>query len=247
MLAAAAVAQAETTNAPTLAQRLCAGYRSIETVACEIRKTTTGAGQTVRLLSRVYYRKPECVHVDNVAPTKRRIIADGQRLYYYQEGLPRGYSKPIQDLAGDWLDAVRNVPGTPLENLLKIEHRPEIPQPPADGLPVRAAYDTGAVTVRLSCDGSNRLQRIDFFDSPAMTNPTARIEYGNFLQVGATDVWIPRLHKTVLFKPGGENMTETRYIDGLTVNAPVAASLFNASTFFKDVEFTDDFQKTYTR
>ena len=104
----------------TLAQRLCSNYSQIKTISCEIRKTTKGKGQTLRILSRVHYKFPNHIHVENVSPVKRRIIADGKDLYYYQERNSRGFSKPIDELSETWLTPLRNIPGTALEHLIPL-------------------------------------------------------------------------------------------------------------------------------
>jgi len=40
-------------------------------------------------------------------------------------------------------------------------------------------------------------------------------------------------------------VTETRRVSNLSVNAPIARGLFDPDAFFKDVEFTDEFSRTY--
>ena len=72
----------------SLVRKLCAAYKDIETITCEVRKTTKGSDQTMRMLSRVYYKKDRLIHVDNVTPKKRRIICDGKTLWYYEAGAP---------------------------------------------------------------------------------------------------------------------------------------------------------------
>lgn len=244
-------------NEPTLAQRLCAGFENIKTVTCEIRKTTTAGGKTVRMLSRVFYKKPDHIHVENVAPVKRRIIADGEKLYYHEEGLPHGFSRPIPELTEKWLSSLRNVPGTPMEHLLKLKQTAETSLPGTPELPLRKAYQTGKVFVVLSCDTEGRLTQIEFFKSPEMKEKTAQYEYSAFRKAAdratrsargaAGNCWMPCLHKAVVFMPDGEKVTETRRINNLEVNKPIADRIFAADIFFKDVDFVSDFSKTYER
>ena len=65
---------------PTLAEKLCSEYAKIESVSSEIQKTITTGGKSVKWLSRVFYRKDDRIHVENVTPEKRRIVADGKSL-----------------------------------------------------------------------------------------------------------------------------------------------------------------------
>ena len=57
--------------------------------------------------------------------------------------------------------------------------------------------------------------------------------------------WFPRQHKGVVYFPDSRLVTETRRIDRLHVNEPIARGLFDAQTFFAGVDFTDEFRKTY--
>ena len=246
ILFGALCAQAQDTNRAdrTLAQGLCAGYRSIESISCDVRKTTRMGKQTVRMLRRVFYRKPQRIHVENISPMKRRIIVDGARLYYHEQDAPRGFSRPLQDLSAQWRDSIDDVPATPIKHLLPLEDVPEQSLPSTPEAPVRAAYHTEKVTVVLACDATGRLARVQFFRSPAMTTMIARYEYSNFVRAGK-DVWIPCLHKGCIRLPDSEEVTETRRIDNLHVNEPLADSLFDPGKFFGNIEFSDDFGKTY--
>ena len=247
---AAAVLVARTSRAdtgvpePSLARRLIASYEAIKTVTCEIEKTTITSAGTVRLLSRVHFRSPNCIHVENVSPQRRLIIADGRKLYYHEEHARFGFSRPIADLTGKWLDSLHNIPGTPLDNLLKLKNLPEVPVAPMPDYPQRAAYAAKNVFVVLSCDATGRLARLEFFESPDMKKKTATYEYANYRQVGE-HCWIPLRHKASLALPDGGEITETRLILNLEVNTPIPDSLFAADLFFKGVDFVDDFDKTY--
>lgn len=229
-------------TAPNLAERLCREYEQIRTVSCVVRKTRAGQGQTVRMLSRVYYEKPDRIHVDNASPVNRRIICDGVKLYYYQEGAPRGYARAVDALPEDWLRKLRTVPATPMEHLLRLRGLPEIELPGTDALPVRRGYQSRRRFVVLGCDKQGRLLRIDFYKTDKMQDLTACCEYDAYRNPKQL-AWIPCLHKETVRMPEGD-VTETKRIDNLAVNQPLATGLFVAERFFSEVEFSDEFRQT---
>src|SRR3989339_2041854 len=146
----------------SLAMRLCMAYESIETISCQIRKTTEAGNTSVTMLSRVFYKKPDHIHVENVAPSKRRIIADGKKLYYHEEKVARGFSKNINELEPQWLAHLRNIPGTPIENLIKLKDLPETKMEATKEFPERRSYQSAKVFVVLSCDTQGRPAKIEF-------------------------------------------------------------------------------------
>ena len=79
--------------------RLLKEYSKIETVSCRIRRTVDGEVAKIKFLSRIYYTNKDQLHVENLTPVKRRTIADGERLYQYGEGDPKGFSRPINELS----------------------------------------------------------------------------------------------------------------------------------------------------
>jgi len=239
-----APAAAEGLHPPSLAERLCTVYAQIKSVSCEIRKTTTGGGKTLRMLSRVHYRAPNCLHVDNVSPVKRTIIADGKRLYYHEAGVPRGFSRPIDELSETWLAPLRNIPGTALEHLLPLSGLPETVLPPSEEGYERCAYQAKGVYVVLTADTDNRLHRIDFFRGEDMQERTGAFTFSHFQEV-LPGCWVPTQHKATLFLPEGDVAVETRRISNLAVNGIIPDPIFDHDLFLKGIEFVDDFQKTY--
>jgi outer membrane lipoprotein-sorting protein len=233
-------------RAATLAETLDAGFAALKTVACEIRKTTRSKGQTLRLLSRVHYQSPDHIHVENVSPSKRRIVADGRALYYHETGTPRGFSRPIGALSPDWLAALRNVPGTAVEHLAKLRGLPEVHLPPGSAGEVRRGYQAERVFVVLAVDARQRLTQITFYKTPRMEEITAVYRYDDHTEA-APGCWIPLRHKATVYLPDGERIEETRRIGKLAVNEPIAATLFQADLFFQDVEFVSEFTNTYGR
>ena len=65
-LAAVAAARAD-----TLAERLLATYSNVTAVACEVRRDSGNGSGSVRMLSRVYFQRPDHLHVETVSPIGR--------------------------------------------------------------------------------------------------------------------------------------------------------------------------------
>ena len=233
-----------TMNAPaqTLAERLLASYDPVQSLSCEIRKDSESGGKTMRMLSRVYYEKPDRLHVDQPAPIPRRIVADGTTFYSYIEGDPKGFSRPVEKLSEEMLTNLRKVPGTAMDHLAKLTGVAETAMEPTAEFPERKGYDAGKVFVVLSMDSTGRLARIEYFSSPAMKVISLQCDYSEFQP--AAGAWIPCLHRAVL-KIGGVESKETTRVDNLSVNQPIPPNLFIAGPFFKDVEFADSFDEIY--
>jgi len=227
------------TAATNLADRICASYDTILSVSCGIRRTTGD----MRMLSRVYFRRPDCVNVENIQPVKRRIVADGKSLYYHESGAPRGFSLPVERLTGEWLASLRNVPGTPMKQLSVLRGAAEEPLPPTDAHPLRRRYRTEQAVAVLSCDKENRPCRIDFFRPADGATPMASYEYSEFAKAGDS-AWIPQTQKATIHLPDGQSLVEMTRVEDLTINQPISDALFVADTYFRGVVFTDDFHKT---
>ena len=230
-------------SAQTLAERVLASYDPVQSVNCQIRKDSESGGKTMRMLSRVYYEKPDRLHVDQPAPIPRRIVADGKTFYSYIEGDPKGFSRPIEKLNEEMLINLRKVPGTAMDHLMKLKGVEETNLGATAEFPERKGYDTGKLFVVLSMDAAGRLVRIEFFSSPAMKEATLRCDYSDFQQV-AGNAWIPCVHRSAL-NVGGVESKETTRVDNLSVNQPIPASFFVAGPFFQDVEFVDSFDEVY--
>lgn len=196
------------------------------------------------MLSRVYYQQPDRIHVDNFTPLKRRIIADGSHFYSCFEGAAKGFSRPIDELNDDMVISLRKVPGTPMDHLLRLRGVPEIDMEPEDGFLVRKGYQADKTFVILSLDSKRRLARIEFYTSPRRKEKTAQYEYGQFKEV-LSGVWIPCLHNATR-KIRNSESKETVRITNLTVNEPIAKSLFVPGPFFKNVQFVDNFADIFT-
>lgn len=232
---------AATAAEATLAETLCAAYEQVETVNCRIRKTSAVDGKTVTMLSQVYYQRPDRLHVENISPVKRRILADGRQFYYYQEGLAKGYSVPLTRLEGEWKIMQQSVPGGAMEHLARLRGVPEKPLDGTPAYPLRRGYVLEKLFAVLSCDAQGRLAKIEFYKTPAMKEKTAEIQYTDFHAAGV-QCWLAGLQRTTTFF-GATQFVETRRFDSLIINKPLASGLFDAGVFFPEIEFVDDFNK----
>ena len=226
---------------PTLAEKLCASYAQVESVSCRVRKTSEVDGKTATLLSQVYYQRPDRMHVENIAPVRRRIIADGRQFYYYVDGMAKGFSCPLTKLEGEWNIMQKSVPGSAMEHLLRLKGVPEITLDGTSDYPVRRGYARERVFVVLACDTEGRLARIEFFKTPEMKNLTAKVEYSDFRKVTDT-CWLAGLQQGTAYFVAN-TVRETRRFDSLIINKPITAGLFDATAFFPKVDFVDDFSK----
>lgn len=232
-------------RAETLAARLLAGYEKIQTLTCELRKDVKGPSGTGRRLSRIYFQRPDMLHVDNATPIKRRIVADGTSLYSYIEGDPKGFYRPISDLDPEWLISLRNVPGSAVEHLLNIGAAAEIDLPATGEYPVRKGYQTERLFVVLSMDTQDRLAGIEFFATSEMQQKNAQYTYSNFVEPVA-GVWLSTLHEAIVWVNGNE-INETTRISNLAVNRTIAPSLFKPANFFKGVDFASRMEDIYPK
>jgi hypothetical protein len=228
---------------PTLAQRLCERYARVRTVSCNVVKLTTSAGTSVRMLSRVACERPSRVHVEITAPSRRRIVADGARLYYHEEGARLGFSQPVAELNDTWLASMQNLPGTPLEHLLRLKGMAETVLPPSADAPLRRGYASRRIFIVLSCDTNERLSRIEFFATPEMKEKVAQYDYSEFVDAGG-GAWFSRLDKAWIRVPDGGQITELRRVNGLRINEPLDGTLFQADRYFAGITFTNVFAMT---
>ncbi|MCA1808228.1 MAG: hypothetical protein LC725_02020 [Lentisphaerae bacterium] len=223
----------------TLAERICNGYEQVTSVSCMARKSTTVQGHTAQMLSRIYYQRPNRLHVENITPFKRRIMADGERFYLSQENWRKGYSVPLANLDEEWRIMQQAVPGTAMEHLLRLRGIPEEELEPADGLPLRRGYQAPRVYVVLACDAQGRLARIEIFQGEKTGEKTATYLYDDFTEA-ARDCWLAARQEAEITM-GQETLREIRRLDNLQINQPIAPALFDPRTFFKDLEFVDNF------
>lgn len=228
-----------------LVDRLLASWDGVQTFQGEIRKDIKAPGMEIRKLSRVYFARPDQLHVDTASPVARRIVTDGTNLYSFVTGDPKGFSRPIGALDSDWLISLRQVPGTPMDQLLRLQGLDGQDLPAREGTPVRRGYQAAKVYVVLEMNGDDRLAAVEFYTSPELVQRTARFEYSAYAEL-APGLWFPLVHKAKVTQ-GGVESEETTRVGNPVVNQPVPAGLFQPGAFFKGVEFTDNLDEIYGR
>ena len=226
----------------TVLERVLKSYDSIQSLSCEIRRDTPlPDGQTMRMLSRVYYQRPDKLHVENFSPVKRRIVSDGAVFRSYTEGAPQGFSRPVAELNEEMLRNLRMVPGSAANMLEPLQGGTEVPLEATAEFPVRAGYDNGKSFAVLSLDDKGRLARFEIYGSAAQTDLLTRTDFSAF-QEAASGTWIACLQQATVMVQGMER-TETTRVDNLAANGEIPAALFQAEAFFPNVEFVDAFEK----
>ncbi len=234
---------ADVARAESVVERLIASYDAVESVQVEIRRDTQGPGGSGRRLSRVYFQRPDRLHVESVTPPRRRIVSDGEMFYSYIEGDPKGFARPVDALEGDWLISLRQVPGTPMDHLLRVRGIEEEPLAGTADFPVRVALRTDTRYVILNLDPQGRLARVEFFTDPSMSTLLARYEYEQYSEP-LPSVWFPMLQKAGVIVDRRE-IVETTRLSNLAVNQSIPAPLFRHDTFFTGVVFTDNLDDIY--
>lgn len=243
MLMVSVFALAASVRAETLAERLLAGYAPVQTVSCEARKDTRTAGGSVRMLSRVFYERPDRLHVENVSPIPRRIVCDGTNFFSFVEGDPKGFSRPVGLLDEEMAIQLRKVPGTAMDHLMRLEGVAEDVLSPTAESPVRRGYATDSVYFVICCDATGRLARIELYPDASMKNEAGAYTYEQFEEV-LPGVWMPMLHRG-RFRLAGVDVEETSRFTHVRVNEPIAPRLFVAAPFFEGVAFVDRFEELY--
>lgn len=226
----------------TVREQVLKPYESIQSLSCEIRRDSPlPDGEILRMLSRVYYQRPDRLHVENFSPVKRRIVSDGTVFRSFTEGAPKGFSRPVAELSEEMLRNLRMVPGSAANMLEVLAGSTEVPLDPTAEFPVRAGYDNGKSFAVLSLDAKGRLVRFEIYSSAAMTDLNTRTDFSAFQEV-APGVWIACLQQSKVTVQGMER-TETTRVDNLVANGEIPASLFEFGAFFTGVEFVDSFEK----
>jgi outer membrane lipoprotein-sorting protein len=247
LLAAAALLAPRPGRAGEAVQALLDGYASVPQLSCELRRDIrSGDGDGVRILSRIWFRRPDRLHAENLSPMKRRTVCDGTTLRQYTEGLPRGFARPVAELEGEALVNLRMLPGSNSNWLEPLRALPETDLPPADAAPASrriACTAPGKPYAVLAFDESNRWIRLEMYTSPAMADRLLLAEFSDFAEV-APSVWLPRRQRIDL-SMDGTFRTETVRLDNLSATAPIPAAMFDAASFFPGVTFTDSFDKMF--
>jgi hypothetical protein len=225
--------------------KLLAAYDAVPQLSCELRRDVKPAGgDSVRFLSRIFFRRPDCLHAENLSPMKRRTVCDGRTLRQYTEGLPRGFSRPVAELEGEALTNLRMLPGSNANWLEPLKDFEET-ELPADGSAARriACTAPGKAYAVLSFDGQGRWIRLEMFSGPDCANRLLLAEMSDFAEI-LPGTWLAR-RQTVELSMDGAVRSETVRLDNLSATAPIPEAMFDAESFFPGVTFTDSYEKMF--
>lgn len=228
-----------------LVDRLMGDYAAVRSVSCEIRREASlpDGGGTRRQLSRVHWQRPDRLHVDTVAPLPRRIVADGQALFSYIEGDPKGFSRPIERLDPEWLLSLRKIPATPTEQLLRLQGLPESGLPGTPEFPERRRYQVKNLWVVLNVNEQAQPARFEYFADEALTQPTAVFTYSQWRREAGA--WFAMRQEAILTLDDKRSPPEVTQVLRLEVNTEQSALLFDPARHFKKITFTDKFEEIY--
>jgi hypothetical protein len=239
----AAMTLATMARADTLAERLWAAYDPVQSVSAELRRETRAeGGNTLRMLSRVHWRRGDRLHAETVTPIRRRVVADGMKLFSYMEGDPLGFARPIEQLDPDWRISLRKIPATPTEYLLRLQGVAETERPATSEHPVRRGYDTGRVHAVLCLDRDGRLACVETYADAEANEPIAVHRFEQWEE--RAGAWFSR-RQHMETRVDGQRLRETVQVLRLEVNVAMPDLLFQPGRFFKDVRFTDDLRRIY--
>lgn len=219
-------------------------YSKINSVSCMVSRTIVFNEQETRLLSRVYYEKPNKLHVQQTVPFDRKIICDGTNFFYYIKGDPKGYSQQVDKLSEKQTIELQKIPGSPEDILYHLIEIVPKKLPGNEQFPIQLAYTTtNALNVVILIDNKNLIRKINFFENNEFVKLTSTYEYNNFIEV-IPNVFIPTTHKTTL-NVNDKQRTETAKYSHYKANGEISQSLFYAKPFFEGVDFVDSFKKIY--
>lgn len=228
------------TGADTLAQRLLTAYDDVQTLTVDARKDILSGEDRIRMLSRVWFERPDKLRVENSEPLKRLILSDGANFHMTVAGHERGLRQPVGSQDATQLAALRTVPGTAMENLWRLANLPEVELPPTPEWPLRRGYAAERHFVVLALDDAGRLSRIDFFDGPGMEQHRGEIVFDDFAEP-LPGVWIPRLHRSRIRETDIE-LREIRRFSNLVVNHPIDPERFDAGGLDDVKEWVEDME-----
>ena len=229
--------------AQTAAERLVRSYDAVQSLSCEIRRDKPlPNGETLRMLSRVQWQRPNRLNSETVQPIPRRTVSDGTVFRQYIKGANKGFSRPMAELDEAMLVGLRVVPGANLEVLESLIGLPEESlEASADG-GGRFGYEaaSGAYTVlRLDADG--RWTGLEVYGSRAMTDRQVLATYSDFVEV-VPGAWIACRQESQI-QLEGVSATEAMRLTQVRANVELPAATFDGSAFFPGVEFVDSFDK----
>lgn len=222
--------------AQTRVDQLLAGYGRIKSLTCDIRKDSSTPQGEGRMLSRVWFETPNRLLVENSTPFKRKILCDGQNLFYYADDGQTAIRQPFAEIRSDLSIQTRSVPASPMDHLLRLKGLPETNLAANAQFPERLGYTASNLFAVLSFDATNRLARLEFFTSPEMTNRYATTEYSRFEPAGQ-GVWLSLRQETEVKTDGQVKAREVRRFSALKVDPAIPPELFNHEKVFPGAVF----------
>jgi hypothetical protein len=240
---AAALAAARAASGGEFVERLLKPYERVRTVRCDVRRTSGSDERQIRTLSRVWWARPDRLHVEGVAPLPRRHVCDGTNMFYFVDGDPKGYGCPVGELDADWLVSLRKIPATPMEHLLRLRDATETPLPAEDFAAARVVCRAGSSHVVLSADAGGRLVRIEWFADEARTVRTARADFEEIREL-IPGVPFSLRHRTEAAIDGRPHRETVRF-ENVQVDEDVDPARFEPARWFPGVSFTNDFEAIY--
>lgn len=206
-------------------------YNDIKTVSCKIRRVRNSNKQKIRYLSQVYFSSDNRLHVDNISPVKRTIIADGNNFYSYIKGSENGFSKPIKDLNSEMLISLQKVPGTPMDILLRLTNS-EVSVKENKSFNTIYEISQNNKPINIIFNENNLIEKIIFYNDNSKSQVIAEYLYDKYEEV-IEGVYIPFKHSSII-SINGVSVTESVFVDQYQVNIPLAESLFIKENFFTD-------------
>lgn len=230
-----------TARGETAAERLWAGFGTLKSLECEMRRDKPlPDGGTLRMFSRVVWEAPNKLNSENASPLPRRTVSDGTVFRQYAEGMGKGFSRRVEDLPAEMRTNLGMVPGSNANLLEPLLGREEEDLGEIEGLACKGyALEHGYVV--LGFDAEGRWARMEVYATAARDDRTLRSEYSDFEEL-APGVWLAKRQESVLAM-GGEKATESVRISKVRADGEIPAAMFDGAAFFPGVEFTDDFGK----
>jgi len=219
-------------------ERRIAASAPVRSLRCEARRETEVNGERAVLLSRVWFQRPDRLHVESAAPVPRRIVVDGVAIHKWVEGHPDGLRLPLAEAPEAELIQVRRVPGTAEEQLLRLRGLPDIELPPTADFPARRGFRPPAphpYTV-VSLDTEGRVARVEYFENERAERPTLATEYSGW-QRTPEGVWLAAVQRTTARGRDGEAIVETLRLSGLAVNVEIEPERFDPARWARGVRF----------
>lgn len=236
--ASATATFASAVESPTLVQELIAESAKVHSMRCDIRREVDVDGKLQASLSRVWFQRPNRLHVDAVSPTPRRIVVDGTNIYKWVKGQSKGVVLPLNDAPQAERIQVARVPATGQEYLLHVQDAPETELPSAPSFPVRRGYaqpEPLPFTV-VAMNNQGRLGTIELYASAAMTNRLLKVVYSGWKEV-ADDIWLPGIQEITGYRHKDSVVFETLRASGIMINPAIPPNRFDPESWAADVEF----------